>query len=62
MTGKAGRFIYAAGEATRDMLLQNGYTMLKQNETAHIYIFLNKDQNVFTDADTVFTLSDTLSF
>lgn len=44
------------------MLLQNGYTMLKQNETAHIYIFLNKDQNVFTDADTVFTLSDTLSF
>lgn len=62
MTGKAGRFIYAVGEATRDILLQNGYTMLKQDGTKHIYIFLNKDQNVFMDTDISFTLSDTLSF
>lgn len=44
------------------MLLQNGYTMLKQDGTKHIYIFLNKDQNVFMDTDISFTLSDTLSF
>ena len=62
MTGNAGRFIYAAGEAARDMLLQNGDTRLKQNETAHVYIFLNKDQNVFAGTDISFTLSDTLSF
>lgn len=57
-----GNFIYVFTKSDRDKLLSLEFTMLKADESADIYIFINDGQRKFTVDDIKFALSDTLTF
>ena len=54
-------FIYVFSDEARDKLLSLQYEMLKCGDN-HISVFLNKEQQYFTDGDFPYVLSDTLTF
>ena len=57
-----GSFIYVFSDEGRDKLLSLQYELLKYDETRHISVFLNKEQQCFSDGDFSYALSDTLTF
>lgn len=56
------KFIYAFSESDRDVLLSQGYTLLKSDNTQKIYVFKNKEELCFSMNDGTFALSDILTF
>lgn len=56
------KFIYAFSESDRDVLLSQGYTLLKTDNTQKIYVFKNKEELCFSMNDGTFALSDILTF
>lgn len=56
------KFIYAFSESDRDVLLLQGYTLLKADNTQKIYVFKNKEELCFSMNDGTFALSDILTF
>lgn len=56
------KFIYAFSESDRDVLLSQGYTLLKADNTQKIYVFKNKEALCFSMNDGTFALSDILTF
>lgn len=56
------KFIYAFSESDRDVLLSQGYTLLKADNTQMIYVFKNKEELCFSMNDGTFALSDILTF
>lgn len=56
------KFIYAFSEPDRDVLLSQGYTLLKADNTQKIYVFKNKEELCFSMNDGTFALSDILTF
>ena len=57
-----GKFIYVFGEASRDVLLANKYTILKSDLKNNIYVFENKPNAHFSFEDMSYAFSDTLTF
>lgn len=57
-----GKFIYVFSKDTRDFLIDSGYSMLKSDEEKDIYIFVNKNELVFSSTNIVCAFSDTLTF
>ena len=56
------KFIYAFSESDRDILLSQGYTLLKADNTKKMYVFKNKEELCFSMNDGTFALSDILTF
>lgn len=56
------KFIYAFSESDRDVLLSQGYTLLKTDNTQKIYVFKNKEELCFSMNDGTFALSNILTF
>ena len=56
------KFIYAFSESDRDVLLSQGYTLLKVDNAQKIYVFKNKEELCFSMNDGTFALSDILTF
>ena len=56
------KFIYAFSESDRAVLLSQGYTLLKADNTQKIYVFKNKEELCFSMNDGTFALSDILTF
>lgn len=56
------KFIYAFSESDRDVLLSQGCTLLKADNTQKIYVFKNKEELCFSMNDGTFALSDILTF
>ena len=54
-------FIYVFSDEDRDILLQNGYTLLKADENNNLYIFENSDTK-YEELGVAFVLSNTLTF
>lgn len=59
-----GNFIYTQNECIRDELLRLGYTPLKFDDSAHMYVFVNdaRSEMNFTYDKSNIVFSDTLSF
>lgn len=58
MTG----FIYIFSDKGRDILLARRYELLKSDESKHIYVFVNKDDQNFACDGVPYALSNTLTF
>lgn len=58
MTG----FIYIFSDEGRDILLARRYELLKSDESKHIYVFVNKDDQNFACDGLSYALSNTLTF
>lgn len=56
-----GRFIYVFSKEDRDALLSLGYQLMIANETASVYVFVNKNQAVFDDLKIRYAVSDSLT-
>jgi len=56
------KFIYVFNEEDRDVLKQNGYNLLKNDNEQDIYIFENKNDICFAFGNMEYVLSDTLTF
>lgn len=56
------KFIYVIGDTAADMMLDLGYQLLKKNESTCVYVFLNKEQQVFEHNDIPCVLSNVLTF
>ncbi len=54
-------FIYVFSDEDRDILLQNGYTLLKADENNNLYIFENSGAK-YEELGVAFVLSNTLTF
>lgn len=55
-------FIYVFKKEDRDNLLSLGYEMLKADESASVFVFLNDSKQTFSKDDMEFALSDVLTF
>lgn len=55
-------FVYVFSSKERDILLSEGYQLLKSDEAKHLYIFLNKDKQNFSCDGVQYVLSNTLTF
>lgn len=55
-------FIYVFTKDARDILLERGYTLLKQDEARGVYVFVNEIAQTFTSDEFRFVLSNTISF
>lgn len=56
------KFIYVFGEKARDVLLINGYKLLKNDTKNNIYVFENKSEMKLSFEKMDYALSDTLTF
>jgi hypothetical protein len=55
-------FIYVFGEEAYQKLMCLQYQLIKADTENHLYIFLNTDNQLFTENDFKYVLSDTLTF
>lgn len=58
MTG----FIYVFSDEGKDILLARQYELLRSDESKHIHIFVNKDEQNFVCDGVPYALSNTLTF
>ena len=56
------RFIYVFSQDDRDLLSSLGFVLLKSDDEASIYVFINDERRNFEAYDMRFALSDTLTF
>ena len=62
------RFIYIKSQSDKEKMLELGYTLIKEDTHNGIWVFLNKDVEIFDHdveikkAGIQFTLSSTLTF
>lgn len=57
-----GRFIYVFDEESKDILLNKGFELVKNDEPQHMYVFANSDTLCFDLNDVPLAYSDTLTF
>lgn len=55
-------FIYVFDKQARDMLLADGFHLLKSDERNEIYVFVNQEQFIFKYNNIKYCLSNVLSF
>ena len=55
-------FLYVFSEEERDTLLSHGYVLLKEDEQRKIYLFENKETQVFDAYDVNAVPSDIITF
>lgn len=55
-------FLYVFSERERDAMLAMNYTLIKSDETKHIYVFENREELHFDLTDVNAIPSDTLTF
>lgn len=56
------KFIYVFSINERDSLLERGLTLLKSNDAANVFIFLNDERMDFANENITYVISDTLTF
>ncbi len=55
-------FLYVFSERERDTMLAMNYTLIRSDETKHIYVFENREELHFDLTDVNAIPSDTLTF
>lgn len=55
-------FIYVFSDEGRDVLLSRQYALLKSDNDKHVYVFVNKDGQIFSCDGIPYALSSTLTF
>ena len=63
------QFVYVMNVADKDIMLQRGYRLIKEDFRNNVWVFQNRDSSNFNSGDTIedaglslFVLSDTLTF
>lgn len=55
-------FLYVMNAESRDMLLDLGYELLKENSDKTLWVFINKSEKSFDTFDVPAVVSDVLTF
>jgi hypothetical protein len=55
-------FIYVFDKKSRDVLLADGFHLLKSDEKNDVYVFVNQEQFTFKYSEMKYCLSNILSF
>lgn len=56
------KFLYVFSKEDRDLLIADGYTLLKSDDKNDLYVFVNQTNMNFDLIDMTFVRSDVLTF